>query len=594
MPNLHLQIISFFLAISLLIVFKLKVKVANKETKIYSNLLVISFVETIFSCTIIYTGYVKPDSMILYPLNRIDYVMYLLWAWYFFLYMFNVTYSNKEDIAKKLTKYTGIINGIIILLLLFLEIKLYNTIEVMYAYGPAVNLLYGMCSLYVFMIVIMILSNYKNLRNKKYTPVYVFAFMAVILLIVRSINPGLLLISLTLSYIDLIMFFTMENPDLKMIKELSIAKDKAEKYSNDKATFLFNITQRIRNPLNEIESISNTLDDEKDIEVIKRKVNDISLLSEKVQYIVKDALDISQVDAKRMNIVETKYSLKKVIDESLLRLNMVIKDKPVKVYKTIAEDIPAELYGDAIKMKQIFNTLLLTSADYTEEGTIECNVSCIKVRDVCRIIIKIEDTSKGNLNNELDDLFNKNDEIDLESLDKSVVSFGTLKKIINLTGGTIMVQSSDKGTEYSVVLDQKIVIKKDEADNIIKEYEENVKEKQRVLLISESEKELDLLRKMFNSSEYKVFTSDNLENLEKNVNIVFVDEKITKKNSILVIQKLKDKIGRNIPLILVCESYNKDVLDKYILDGFTECILKPVKLKELNEVLSRQAKNNNL
>lgn len=594
MPNLHLQIISFFLAISLLIVFKLKVKVANKETKIYSNLLVISFVETILSCTIIYIGYVKPDNMILYPLNRIDYVMYLLWAWYFFLYMFNVTYSNKEDIAKKLTKYTGIINGIIILLLLFLEIKLYNTIEVMYAYGPAVNLLYGMCSLYVFMIVIMILSNYKNLRNKKYTPVYVFAFMAVILLIVRSINPGLLLISLTLSYIDLIMFFTMENPDLKMIKELSIAKDKAEKYSNDKATFLFNITQRIRNPLNEIESISNTLDDEKDIEVIKRKVNDISLLSEKVQYIVKDALDISQVDAKRMNIVETKYSLKKVIDESLLRLNMVIKDKPVKVYKTIAEDIPAELYGDAIKMKQIFNTLLLTSADYTEEGTIECNVSCIKVRDVCRIIIKIEDTSKGNLNNELDDLFNKNDEIDLESLDKSVVSFGTLKKIINLTGGTIMVQSSDKGTEYSVVLDQKIVIKKDEADNIIKEYEENVKEKQRVLLISESEKELDLLRKMFNSSEYKVFTSDNLENLEKNVNIVFVDEKITKKNSILVIQKLKDKIGRNIPLILVCESYNKDVLDKYILDGFTECILKPVKLKELNEVLSRQAKNNNL
>ena len=599
MPNLYFQIVSFFLSLSLLVVFKLKVKVVNKETKIYYYLLVSSFIDSLLMSIIIYIGYTNPDSWILYPLNRLDYMMYLIWAWCFFLYMFNVTYSDREKVFskyEKIVKYTGIVNFIAMLLIFSLKINLHNTREVMYAFGPAVSVVYGICGAYVLMIVTILGLNYKNLKDKKYLPVFMFAFMAVVLLVVRSINPGLLLIPLILSYIDLIMFFTMENPDLKMMKELSLAKDKAEKYSNDKATFLFNITQRIRNPLNEIEEISRELENEEDVEIIKRKANDICLASQKVQYIVKDALDISQVDAKKINIVETKYNLKKVIEESLLRLNMVIKDKPVKVYQTIAEDIPTELYGDAIKMKQIFNTLLLNSAEYTGEGTIECNISCIKVRDVCRIIIKIEDTGNGLPDEELSELFNKNNEIDLDSLDRSVVSFGTLKKIINLTGGTIMVNNNPgKGTEYSVVLDQKIVGQIDDTDKIINKYENVIDHhKQKVLLINEIETELNIWKKMFNSKDYYVVTSNDLDKIDKDLDIIFIDERITKNKTKTIIQKLREKTNHKIPIILVCESYNKEVLDKYISDGFTECILKPIKLKELNEVLERQVKNSHL
>ncbi len=599
MPNLYFQIVSFFLSLSLLIVFKLKVKVVNKETKIYYYLLLSSFIDSLLMSVIIYIGYTRPESWVLYPLNRIDYLMYLVWAWCFFLYMFNITYSDNEKVFNKydkIIKCTEIINFVAMLLIFSLRINLHNTREVMYAYGPAVTFLYGICGTYVLLIVIILLLNYKSLKNKKYMPVYMFAFMAVVLMVVRSINPGLLLIPLILSYIDLIMFFTMENPDLKMMKELSLAKDKAEKYSNDKATFLFNITQRIKNPLNEIEKIAKELENENNIEVIKRKANDISLASQKVQYIVKDALDISQVDAKKINIVESKYNLRKVIEESLIRLNMVIKDKPIKVYQIIAEDIPSELYGDAIKMKQILNTLLLNSAEYTDKGTIECNISCIKVRDICRIIIKVEDTGNGLPDEELSELFNKNTEIDLDSLDYSVVSLGTLKKIVNLTGGTVMVQSKPgKGTEYSVVLDQKIVGEVDDTEKIINKYENVVDhKKQKVLLINDSENELISLKKLFNSKDYQVIVSRDLDKLDNDVDIVFVDEMMSRNKTETIIQKIKNKINNKIPIILVCESYNKEVLEKYIADGFTECILKPVKLKELNEVLERQAKNNNL
>lgn len=595
MPNLYFPIVAFFLSLSLLVVFKLKVKVVNKETKIYYYLLLASFIDSLLMCIIIYIGYVNPDSLILYPLNRVDYIMYLIWAWCFFLYMFNVTYSDSEKVFNKydkILKYTGIVNFVVVLLLLSLKINLHNTREVMYAYGPAVNLLYAICGSYVLMIVIMLLMNYKNLKNKKYMPVYMFALMAVILMIVRSINPGLLLIPLILAYIDLIMFFTMENPDLKMMKELSVAKDKAEKYSNDKATFLFNITQRIRNPLNQIEELSKELENEEDIEVLKRKVNDISLASQKVQYIVKDALDISQVDAKKINIVETKYNLKKVIEEALLRLNMKVKDKPVKIYQTIAEDIPSELYGDAIKMKQIFNTLLLNSAEYTDEGTIECNVSCIKVRDICRIIIKIEDTGNGIPDEELKELFNKNTEIDLDSLDKSIVSFGTLKKIINLTGGTIMVNStSKKGTEYSVVLDQRIVNEKDGSAKIINKYENIIKDKANVLIVSDKDEEKDEFQKMFSSKDFNVENSNNIEHLNNNLDIIFIDELLIKNNGKLVLQKVQDNLHKKVPVILICESYKREVLENYIAEGFTECLLKPIKLNELNEVLERQVRN---
>ena len=179
---------------------------------------------------------------------------------------------------------------------------------------------------------------------------------------------------------------------------------------------------------------------------------------------------------------------------------------------------------------------------------------------------------------------------------RSVVSFGTLKKIINLTGGTIMVNNNPgKGTEYSVVLDQKIVGQIDDTDKIINKYENVIDHhKQKVLLINEIETELNIWKKMFNSKDYYVVTSNDFDKIDKDLDIIFIDERITKNKTKTIIQKLREKTNHKIPIILVCESYNKEVLDKYISDGFTECILKPIKLKELNEVLERQVKNSHL
>ena len=595
MSNLYFPICAFFLSLSLLIVFKLKVKVINKETKLYYYLLTASFVDSILMCLIIYIAYVTPENPVLYILNRLDYLMYLAWGWSFFLYIFNVTYSDNDKIYKyydKVLKITGIINFVVMLLILSLNFNIHNTFDVMYAYGAAVNCVYIMCGIYVLAIVTMLLSNYRELKNRKYMPVYIFALMAVILMIVRQINPGLLLIPLILAYIDLIMFFTLENPDLKLIKELSQAKDKAEKYSNDKATFLFNITQRIRRPLSEIEEISKEIKDESNIELIKQKINDLTLATEKVQYIVKDALDISQVDIKKINLVEKQYSLKKVIDESLLRLKSAVKEKNIKVYTSITEEIPSLLYGDAIKMKQILNTLFLNAAEYTEEGTIECNISCIKVRDICHIIIKVEDTGIGLPDEELNELFNKNQDSELD-LNKSIISLSSLKKVVNLTGGSLRIQSlPNKGTEYNVIIDQKIVNEDlTKSDQIIQKYENIIQEKKNVLIISEKEKSI---KKMFSTKYYNVIETEDiaeaLKNLNSEVDIIFIDEFIAKGKIKMLLQNFKEKAKNNIPIIMLCESYKESVLESYIAEGITECLLMPIKLKELDETLERQIK----
>lgn len=597
MSNLYFPICAFFLSLSLLIVFKLKVNAVNNETKLYNHLLVASFVDSVLMCLIIYIAYITPGNPILYVLNRLDYLMYLLWGWCFFLYLFNVTYSDNEKVYKhydKICKFTGIANFIGMLLILSLKFSIYNTFDVMYAYGPAVNCVYFMCGIYVLAIVIMLLSNYKELKNKKYMPVYIFALMAVILMIVRQINPGLLLIPLILAYIDLIMFFTLENPDLKLIRELSQAKDKAEQYSNDKATFLFNITQRIRRPLTEIEELTKDIENENDIEIIKQKINNLSLATEKVQYIVKDALDISQVDAKKINIVETQYSLKKVIDEALLRLKSAVKDKEIELYTSIAEGIPPLLYGDAIKMKQILNTLFLNAAEYTAEGTIECNISCIKVRDICHIIIKVEDTGVGLPDEELNELFNKNEESKID-LDNSVVSLSTLKKVVNLTGGSLKVQSiPNKGTEYNVIIDQKIVDEElSTSDEIINKYENILREKQNVLVVTEKDKNI---KNLFNAKEYDVIETKDiasaLKNLNNKINIILIDEFIAKDKIKMLIQNFKEKAKKNVPIVLLCESYKPSVLDNYIAEGITECLLKPIDEKKLEETLRRQTKKN--
>ena len=166
MTNLYFPICAFFCALLLIIVFFAKDRVDNKETKIFSLLLISSFIDTVLMVIIIYLGYVEPNSKLIFILNRLDYIQYILWAWAFYLYIFYISFNNNSKMYKKfnlMRNVTGILNIVTLMFILVLPIYLHNENNIMYAYGPAVNVTYLVGAFYVLLIVVSVIINIKNI-----------------------------------------------------------------------------------------------------------------------------------------------------------------------------------------------------------------------------------------------------------------------------------------------------------------------------------------------------------------------------------------------------------------------------------------------
>ncbi len=604
MFNMYFQFFGLLDIILLTIVYFTKTTFKSEENKIYGWLIITSFIGQILHIL----SYITIYNMEYIPLINIivtkSYLIYLVvWISLLFVYICIVTYkySNQKGIKKKIRKislYTLLIDVIVLILLMMLPTYCFRDSGVVYTYGASVNLIYLISIMYITISVLMFITHFKLIVKdglKKYIPLFTFVLIGSIVMVIQYTNPNLLLITSCETFITFLMYFTIENPDLQMLKEFHKAREFADEINNEKTEFLFNMSNEIKNPIKNINLLS------KDIlsssENTKKDALEISRLSSHLIQIVNNVLDITDLETRKIIIQGTKYNVSNLFQSINKQFESKINEN-IKYNFKYDNSIPEYLYGDSIRMKQVMNILLDNAKTYTKNGFIDVNINSIIKHDICRLIITIEDSGIGMTLEEQTHLFDKQkiygDET-LKVIDDNQNNLGIAKSLVNLMNGSIMVSSEyGKGTIFTIVLDQKInQEEKSKQIQVVEKYEEIYINNDKILLVINNE---DLSRKVnkflknYSSTVVEVTGGqaclEKLRNKEK-YNVILMEEELEKLSCEDTLNKIKDTPGYKIPVIIMTKNKEFGSKERYLEKGFKDIIYLPIKKDKFIETLNQ-------
>lgn len=455
----------------------------------------------------------------------------------------------------------------------------------------------------VVLIMILLIINIKKLTSRRAIPLLFLVILMFCAGYIQILFPQVLLINFCLSIVVIIMSMTIENPDLRMIEQLNIARDTAEKANAAKTDFLSNMSHEIRTPLNAIVGFSNLLLEDKTVpDSAKDEVRDIVMASDNLLEIVNGILDISKIEANKLEIVNTEYSFKKMCDELVALSKGRLGDKPIEFKTKIDPSIPKVLYGDVTRIKQICVNILTNAIKYTKEGWIEFVISGVIKNNVCRLIISVEDTGIGIKKENIDKLFNKFERLDLEeniTIEGTGLGLAITKKLVELMNGKIVVQSVfGKGSKFTVSIDQRIVekptIKLEESPEPVEEIKTHNK---KVLIVDDNKINLKVAEKLLDSYGIDTESVESgfaaLENIKngKNYDMILLDDMMPKMSGVETLKKLKEIPGFNIITIALTANALTGMREKYLNDGFDDYLAKPINKEELNRIINKYLNN---
>ena len=588
---------SFFYILLLAIVYFNKERLKTYENKLYSILLFSNIIGLFleFACCL------TVKNMNLIPFinkvtNRIYLIYFVTYIIIFTNYVYYVSFNNGK--RQKFIINSKIVFSLIYivsaLFVLLLPLYYFCGTDSVYSYGPATNYLTILCLVCMIIDLYCLVKNIDNIKQRKYIPLFALLICFIIAFVIRVSYPEIILINSSFAFVTAIMYFTIENPDLQMLREMHNAKEYNDNLNMEKSRFLFNMAKEIKIPLQNINRLSKESLMEDDITLVKEGLNKIKYSSNNLLDLVNKVLDINELEKRKISTRESKYNIELLFKKIISVVKPKIENKGIEFRINYDKSIPTNLYGDSIRIKQVVTTILNHSVDLTKEGFIELSVNSIIKHDNCRIVIKIEDSSSGIKQDEIEKVFEVNIEKDIENIDDKDISIGLVKKILDLIGGTIIVNSElGKGTSYTIVVDQQIPdSKKTSITEAVEKYEEMYIKNKRILLVIKDEDLNKKLTKYLSKYEVEIVSATGgqacLERIRKNekYDLIIMEDELDKLSSIDTLNKLKQIENFKIPVIILTRKIELNIKKEYLKIGFTDTYIIPVSKESVKEIIT--------
>ena len=564
--TIYLTISALIYTIITTILFQRKKKINKLENKIFTKLLILSILSMVFELAIVFTVNISVISSII---QKIFLVFIILWLSRFIDYTFVITVfdTKKSDLDnfekyKKLYYIFLVINLLCCLGILLLPIYFNDIGSAKYTSGPSVNMVFAITGIYLLTILVLLVTHFKKIKQ---------------------------------------MYNTIENPDLKLITQLELAKQSAEKANNAKSDFLSSMSHEIRTPLNAIVGSIELLKDEENLSEDGREaLKDLNTASNSLLEIGTGILNISQIESGKIDLIEKEYSPVETFDELYNLLKGRIGNKSIDFTTNYADDLPKKLYGDKAKIKEIVTNLLTNAIKYTDEGKINLAVKCINNEDTCKLIISVSDTGRGIRKEVMDKLFEKftrDADVTDSTIDGVGLGLAITKSLVEIIGGTITVNSVvGKGSVFTVVFLQRIVddtVKNMPKQETIPEQSTSSNNNYKILIVDDNNMNLNIEK---NHLKHYGFDCDTclsgelaIEKITSGIryDLILMDDMMPSMSGTDTMRKLKYEMNFTNPIIVITANATTEAKEQYLNAGFDEFISKPVKREDLYKIVIR-------
>lgn len=587
MSNGYLTGCGLVISIIIALVLSIKKTVNNVETKLFKKMIVLNAIEALTTTMIVIVALTIKSNKIFVLLNRIDVNVIIWWCTFFFLYICNVCHVKN---VKKIGKIIFCINAIYFVVSLFLNVNIIVKDNILDSSGPLTVL--GFCGaiFYICLMIFVILFSLKNeLNMKKLIPFYFLISGLILIAFLRAFIPQVNFISIMFSILDLIMFFTIENPDLKLLEEYNKNRELVETGFEERANLLFKITQDVKGPIKKIKLYSDNILKSNDIEDNKKMVRDISQISGSLINTVDEVLSISTVDRKNVKLYNLEYDVYNIFNQ-IIYLTKSKLDKTINFKYSISNTIPSKLDGDSLRLKQIICSLLLN--DNKSSSVVDLDISYLIKDDICRLIITINKSASNLSLHDVNEMLSSDIEINmgkLEKLDNLIVDYSIVRKVVGLLNGNFLVKTSDNGITFTVIIDQ-LIGESYDGDTVLN-LAKNISNKKKILLLNDDYRELTILSNELKKNNFDVsaimYGEDAITKLSsgERYDILLIDDEMTGGNAVSLIKRI-DKLKLDNLVKIVMLDKNKESIKKYYINdySFVDCFIKDEYKSEVRRI----------
>ena len=589
MYSICFTIAGVIFSILLFIIYSFKTNFSISENKIYHSIIITTIITgliEIYSFILVKNNIPENSNLYLFALKFL-FLGFVTWLYLFTLYTVIVTLKLKDkdnDKYRIILVISSIIFTILSIITIILPISINKVGDLLLPTGSGVEVIYLLAVLCFVIMIIAIISNHRELKNKKYYPVYFLLVILGIMILIQKIFPDLLLINFSLSIIIYIMYFTIENPDIKLSKELKYTKELLNKRNELASNTINNLIISIKEPLTEIANFSNKKINKNNISLSLEEIKELQKTTLSLVDKVNKVMDITRIESSDYSIKERKYQTSNLIDN----IKGILEKNNKEVNYEIST-LPKVLYGSDTNIVQTFSYLVDFISKNFENYTLSIKISNLLVRNKCHLKFSlVVDSKYNNL-----DMYEKDNKY---TLSNKSIEYEIYEKLIDLQRGHNFISKDGSKVIFEFSLYQRQEEVKEINDNEEIEYFEA--SDKNVLVALNSHNDIRNLSELLMNYNVNITTAGSVNELNellssnKTFDLVFLSDHIYGIDNYDIkntndfkkaINKLSLVAGYKLEIVLVTlNDYQKENIE-YLTLPISKTKLDDILVKYLNE-----------